>query len=427
MAKALEVTIKANDQASATFEKVADKAESTTERFEKGTKVTRGLTEVTGQLSSTLGETGQAFEGVLGKFSGILGGLEELSTSMDEAGQGTLGLKIGLAALVAYVSFEVGRALGDMIFQTREAANEMKMLAEEAERLDSQLLSASGERFARDLADLEKIEDLEQRRLAAMEKQATVDTDIASKKAQVKRLTEEISQRTETMTGMVAGLWGEYAKTTEEKERQLELAKGQLEQLREQSQALAHMANDQEAIAEAAAKEAEERQKLVDASNQRVTALQDELDLLTAADKIATKIAQMTRDGELLGEDAANAERIMRAIEAEKQRQKDEAEAEKERVKLAEQAAAEAKKEAEKIRDEAQKQEEKRLEETTLSLKENRLLSKGDSTTAAPEKTAENTRKIAEDQKVVIEKLERLAVAFERSAEGEKVQWEPIK
>lgn len=261
MAKSVEIVISADDKATSKFKQVEKSMQATSKTFKESAGRAKASTEIVGALATVTAGSSSALSGFAGELAMVTERLSAFSEVADEGGAGALAFKAGILAAAGALAFKLGKALGDVIFQTEKLKRQFEDLKEEAQRLDDALAENQSSRFADDLAELERIEDLEQRRLAALEKQGRVDADIQTKLQQISALKEKIAGRTETWTGWAASAWGEYSKTTESLEQQLQTQQMLLEGLRDQSKELSQAVTEEDRIAAAAEKARKEKEE----------------------------------------------------------------------------------------------------------------------------------------------------------------------
>lgn len=264
----VEILISADDQATAKFKQVERSMMGTSKVFKESAGKAKASTEIIGTLATVTAGSSNALSGFAGELAMVTERLSAFSEVSEKGGAGALAFQAGIVAAAGALAFKLGKAIGDTIFQTEKMNAKFAESLELSRQLNSELTQTQNARFARDLADLEKITDLQQREAAAREAQARVDGDIATKKARIAKLTEEIEGRTETWTGWAASISGEYSKTTEILQGQLEDEKELLESLREQSKALSQAVTEEDKLAAAAEKRKQEAEAIAEYEKQ---------------------------------------------------------------------------------------------------------------------------------------------------------------
>lgn len=313
-----EILITADDQATAKFKQVEKSMVSTSKAFKASAGQAKASTEIIGTLANVTAGSSSALSGFAGELAQITERLSAFSEVADKGGAGALAFRAGILAAAGALAFKLGKAIGDTIFQTEKMNAKFAEAVELAQKLNSELTQTQNSRFARDLADLEKITDLEQRQIAAREAQAKVDNDIASKKARIAALTKEIEGRTETWTGWAASISGEYAKTTEILQQQLADEKELLESLRGQSKALSQAVTEEDKLAAAAEKRKEEAEATAEYERQAA-------DYLKKAREEAEKKAEAVRRERTsqAGQFLSQQDRVREQLAAIRQQQQD--------------------------------------------------------------------------------------------------------
>ena len=290
--KSVEIIIAADDQATQKFQQVEKSMRSTSTAFKESASKAKASTEIVGALATVTAGSSSALSGFAGELAQVTERLSAFSEVSERGGAGALAFKAGIIAAVGAIGFKLGKALGDAIFQTEKLNEQFENTIDLARQLNNELVGTQESRFARDLRDLEAIKSIVLRRQAAQEKQALVDTEIAIKQSLIAKLTEEIAGRTETWSGWAASISGEYAKTTEILQSQLEDEKELLESLRKQSHELSQVATIEDKIAAAAEKAKEEKEKQIEATKK----LMEENERFLQAEARAAEARQSQRE-----------------------------------------------------------------------------------------------------------------------------------
>jgi hypothetical protein len=93
-------------------------------------------------------------------------------------GAGAFAFRAGLVGLVGTISFGIGNAIGNAIFQTERWKKALEDAKEEAGRLEGKLVSLQATRFAEGKADIELIRDPEAKRVAQEKLFKSTDKEI---------------------------------------------------------------------------------------------------------------------------------------------------------------------------------------------------------------------------------------------------------
>lgn len=168
MSEAVEILIKADDKASQKFAAVAANAEKAQQKTGNAFKEMGGRAKATTEFVGTLANlTGNS---QIGSLAGILAQATEKASAFSEVakagGAGALAFKLGLVGLAATAGGIVGKAIGDLIFQTAKFERGMASAKEAAKDLDAQVKKLQGTMFANQMGDIELIRDPEAKQAA---------------------------------------------------------------------------------------------------------------------------------------------------------------------------------------------------------------------------------------------------------------------
>lgn len=180
MSEAVEILIKADDKASQKFAAVAANAEKAQQKTGNAFKEMGGRAKATTEFVGTLANlTGNS---QIGSLAGILAQATEKASAFSEVakagGAGALAFKLGLVGLAATAGGVVGKAIGDLIFQTAKFERDMVSAKEAAKDLDAQIKKLQGTIFANQTGDIELIRDPEAKRAAYKQLLEDLNRDI---------------------------------------------------------------------------------------------------------------------------------------------------------------------------------------------------------------------------------------------------------
>jgi len=145
MSEGVEILISADDQASAKFAQVAKAAENNVKQIKEVGGKAKASTEFVGQLAGAFGNSQIAgFAGQLAGLTEKVGAFAEVSKA---GGAGALLFKAGLAGAAGILAFNVGKALGDVVFETKRWADELENAKNKMADLDKQMLTLQGRKF----------------------------------------------------------------------------------------------------------------------------------------------------------------------------------------------------------------------------------------------------------------------------------------
>jgi hypothetical protein len=275
----VNIVIEAQDNASFKLEQVAKETENTVKQIKSVGETTKKSTEVVGVLANTLGQTGLG--SYAGQFAALTEKISAFSEVMKTGGTGALAFKAGLAGLVGVIAFQIGNALGNVIFQTEEWTEELEKANAAAKELSSINLSSLSLQFSGERTDIELIRDPAAKQAAYESLFETLSTNVAETENQVKRQAAIVDEW--------SAAWfkfGERAASAEQSEAALEADRERLKLLTEQKneiERLLTVEKDREAIRKA------------NADNERaasfIDGLKSEIELLRAKKSELNEIA----------------------------------------------------------------------------------------------------------------------------------------
>jgi len=225
--ESVKILIEAEDQASAKIAAASREVENRIKNIKDVGGKAKASTEFIGTLVGSLG--GSEIAG----FASQLGGLTEKVSAFSEVqktgGAGALAFKAGLVAAAGAIAFQVGNALGNVIFQTEKWTEALKKATDESKKLEATAASLRSERFSDAQADIELIRDPEKKRSEYEKLLGDLKTNIVSVEGQVRSSQKAVQEWDEAwqITGNRKG-FAEQAKL------QLEQDKDRLKQLQEQ-------------------------------------------------------------------------------------------------------------------------------------------------------------------------------------------------
>lgn len=157
MSEAVEMIISADDQASKKFAQVAANAEKDLGKVKTAGEKLKGMAGVGGALTKMLGGT---------ELGGQIAQIGELTEKVNQFGQvakmgqaGALAFKAGLVGLVAVMSFELGKSIGNAIFGTEAFNKKLGEAREKSAALNRQMMDLRERGFAEDMANVKLIPD----------------------------------------------------------------------------------------------------------------------------------------------------------------------------------------------------------------------------------------------------------------------------
>lgn len=356
MSEAVEILIKADDQASATMASVATNAEKagkkTGNAFQASGKNVKATSDLFAQLANMTGNSQLA--GLANTVSGITEKVGQFSEVSKAGKLGAMGFKLGLMGLAATAGFAVGKVLADIVWQTDKFERAMAKAKETAAELDAQLKRNNSTLAANVREDIELIRNPEEKQAAYKKLFDELNGQIAMSSQLVKMNEKEVEAWNDAW--QITGNRKQYAIDAQE---QLKTSKEALANLKEQRDELAKIVGVR-AQENAAIKEANAAK---DKSESYLENLRQEVEYLKATREEQIKIDAMRNT---TADDRGEAERLLKERDAIKAKQEAEREAAAEAKKLQEdaiRAAEKAAEDAERARQKAQEDRENEAEQ----------------------------------------------------------------
>lgn len=400
-----KVIIDAEDLASKKIEEAARNVEKNVKQIKEVGGQAKASTEFIGTLAATLGGS------ELGSYAGQLAQLTERVSAFSEVskagGAGALAFKAGLVGLVGTLAFSVGKAIGDVVFQTERWTRELEAAAAAADELNAAVLRATANAFSGEMEQIELIRDPEEQKQAIQGLLEQIDKDIDAKNSQIASYQKQIADVDETWGGFFSKVSGDVRAINEANKVQVEEAKKQKDLLKEQALELRkRLSAEQESM-----QLQREKNALQEKSDAYLESLRQELELLKAS---KDEVIAITAARNTTAEDRGVAEQLLRERDSILQRQ----EAEKEASKIAEQAAKARESSIQKLQAEQERLQEtmaneaaalgRRMNaETSLTGSQSRLLSRGPGDDQQKQ-IVDNTKKTADRLDEVRAELEKL-------------------
>jgi len=236
-----KVIIDAEDLASKKIAEAARNVEANIKSIKDVGGKAKASTEFIGTLATTLG--GSQF----GSYAGQLAQLTERVSAFSEVskagGAGALAFKAGLASVVAVLAFQVGKAIGDVVFQTGKLERAFTRTKEAAAELNAELARARDQTFSDQKEDIDLIRDPEEKRAAQEALFKQLDNDVQGITQQLKESTKAADEWADAW--QITGNRKAYA---EEAQKQVEIDKQRLSQAKEMRDELRRELSDRKAI-----------------------------------------------------------------------------------------------------------------------------------------------------------------------------------
>jgi len=308
MSESVKILIEAENKASAVIDKTAKDLDARIQTIKTSGEQAKKSTEFFGTIANALGGS------ELGAFAGQLAGLTEKTSQFAEVqklgGAGALAFKAGLAAAVGVIAFQVGSALGNVIFQTEKWTKALAKANEEAKKLANDAAQLQAVRFSENKEDVELIRDPDKKREAYQGLLEDLKKNLIGVEADVRRGKKEVAEW--DAAWLKTGNRAAFADQAKEK---LDVDKARLEALKGQRLEI------EKVLGPRAAENAliKEQNALQDKSEAYLENLRNELEITQAIG--AEKQRQVkTKQGGAFGSEAVDeANKLLQAIEAAKE------------------------------------------------------------------------------------------------------------
>ncbi len=157
MSESVNIIIDADDLASAKVAAAAKNVEGNIKAIKASGEQAKKSTEFFGVIANALGGS------ELGQFASQLGQVTEKTSQFAEVqklgGAGALAFKAGLVAAVGVIAFQVGSALGSVIFQTEKWTEKLKEATEKAKELSAAAAGIQQTQFSERLEQIQIFDD----------------------------------------------------------------------------------------------------------------------------------------------------------------------------------------------------------------------------------------------------------------------------
>ena len=150
--ESVKILISAEDEATAKIRRVTEETKKNVAQIKEVGSQAKASTEFVGTLATAIGGS------ELGAYAGQLAQITERVSAFSEVskagGKAALAFKAGLVAVSGVIGFQVGQAIGDVIWKTEEWANTFDQATSAAERLRAELAKNTIKRLAEDIQEL---------------------------------------------------------------------------------------------------------------------------------------------------------------------------------------------------------------------------------------------------------------------------------
>jgi DNA repair exonuclease SbcCD ATPase subunit len=307
-----------------------------------------GQAKKTGDFVRTLASlTGNSeIAGLAGQIGDIADKAGKFSEVSKAGGAGAMAFKLGLVGLVATIGAGIGKAIGDVVFQTAKWERAMQSAKDEAKLLDDQLKRTQANMFSMRKEDIELIRDPDQKRAAHKQLLDELNRDIQALSGNVTKGKREVEE------------WADAWQVTGERKALAAMAE---EQLATDQERLASLKAQRDEIVKITSVRADENAAIraaneaKDKSESYLDTLRQEVQYLQATREEQIKIDALRNTTQ---EDRGEAEQLLRARdaiiaqkEAMEEKIRTQQRAQEEAIKAAERAEQEAEKELQRVED----------------------------------------------------------------------------
>lgn len=236
-----KVIIDAEDLASKKIAEAARNVEQSVKNIKDVSGKAKASTEFIGTLATTLG--GSQFGQYAGQLAQLTDRVSQFSEVSKAGGAGALAFKAGLASVVAVLAFQVGKAFGNVIFQTEKMEKAFQRTKDAAAELNAELSKSRDSAFSNQKEDIDLIRDPKEKRAAQEALFKQLDNDVQGITQQLKDSTKAADEWSEAW--QITGNRKAYA---EEAQKQVEIDKDRLAQAKSMRDELRGELSERKAI-----------------------------------------------------------------------------------------------------------------------------------------------------------------------------------
>ena len=360
MSEAVEILIKADDQASAKLAAVATNAQNagkkTADAFKDSGRNVKATTDLFSQLANMSGNSELA--GLANTVGGVSEKVGQFSEVSKKGALGAVGFRLGLMGLAATAGFAVGKVLADIVWQTEKFERSVKNAKEASAELDAQLKRNFSTIAANAQGDIELIRNPEEKRAAYAKLLGDLNRDIQTAADVAGKSAREVEEWADAW--QITGNRKQYALDAQD---QLKTDKERLANLKEQRDELMKVVGAR-ALEVAEIKAANEAK---DKSENYIETLRQEVEYMKATREEQIKIDALRNT---TAEDQGEAEFLLKERDAIKAKQEAEREAAAEHKKQQEDDVRSRQKEQED-RERARQKEQEDREKAAEQIAEN--------------------------------------------------------
>lgn len=209
------VLLDAEDKASAKMADFNARVDATAAKIKSSGEATKKSAELAGTFASAFG--GSELSGFASMLGGVTDKISTFSEMAKNGGTSSMAFKAGLAAVVAVAAFEVGKALGNAIFQVEKWNNKLEESRARFKEIGDATAALQSKQFDMDVEDIELIRDPKEKQAAYEELLKTLTQDLA------------VVQQQTVNSRQAAEAWKEAWQITGERKAEAQMAQDQYE------------------------------------------------------------------------------------------------------------------------------------------------------------------------------------------------------
>ena len=221
----VEYLIKANDEFTPIMSRVAESVVSSRQQVDAITKSSKASAEAFNTLGNALG--GLPFGQQLSQFAALTERINQLNANLGTSRLQVLGMGAAMATATAVGAFQLGKGIGDLIFQTQKYNDQVDQGIRQSNELASRLANLAQQQRQERAQEIELIRDPEKKAQAQKEYLDSLNRELAGTQSQMRAAQKELERHTNQWT-----IWrGERAAS-------MKMAANEVEQARQRARAI---------------------------------------------------------------------------------------------------------------------------------------------------------------------------------------------
>ena len=301
MSESVQIVIDADDLASAKVAAAAKNVENNIKAIKTSGEQAKKSTEFFGVIANSLGGT------ELGAYASQLAGITEKTSQFAEVqklgGAGALAFKAGLVGVVGVLGFQVGQAIGNVIFETERWQGELVKATEKSDKLLASMIELKNFNFGRDQEEISLIRDPDEQAAATKALLDNIENQIKDKRSSIDSILAKEAKQTSADDDDFTSMFGLNSERKAEVEKQVAEGEKLIENLAAQATQIRRN-NDETAER---IKQKKEENALFAKEQSATEALTAEINLLQGKGTyISENVRLLTQERDLLKETKAN-------------------------------------------------------------------------------------------------------------------------